>query len=133
MRRTSSARGFRPFLLVLSISALPVSLTACASDAGPAQSGTVSGNLLRVGGPFPGGPEPLSGNVYLESSNGEVTTERVPASGYFKANLPEGAYKVTGSSPLINDGKFLCVASPETVIVKSGSTLSRDVDCSIGP
>lgn len=109
---------------------LLLGLTACSCST--SQSGTISGQLQRVGGPsVAAGASPLSGEVTLTSSTGGITRVRVPPSGRFSASVPAGSYQLTGSSPSVNDGKLVCVATPETVSIPASSAITRDVRCHI--
>src|SRR5437899_1485435 len=83
-----------------------------AGCAGHADSGrAVVGRLVRVGGPAPGLPAPLPGKIEARDSAGNLHSAAVGRSGRFRLSLPPGTYTVTGTSPLIQDGKARCSAT----------------------
>jgi hypothetical protein len=114
--------------LAVVAAALPFLLSACSSSTA---GGTVTGHLLQVGGPYGAGTPPLSGTVIFNSSSGLVTKVHASASGGFHFDLLVGTYTLTGTSPDLNDGKLICYSNPTTVVVKSATTTTRDVLCSI--
>jgi len=107
---------------------LPLLLAACT---GGVAGGTVSGHLLRVGGPVGAGSPPLSGTVTFTSSSGTVTKVHASASGGFHSDLPAGTYTLTGTSPALNDGELICYSNPRMMEMKSESAMTQDVFCSI--
>lgn len=116
-------------LRVAIVAAAPLFLlSACSSGSA---GGTVSGHLLRVGGPPGAGSPPLNGMVTFTSSSGLDTKVRASASGGFHSVLPVGTYTLTGTSPDLNDGKLICYSDPTRVTVKSATVTTRDVFCHI--
>jgi hypothetical protein len=72
------------------------------------QTGTIDGELLRVGGPAPGAPLPLSGRILLTAADRDAVTVVVGANGKFSVTLPIGHYQVQGTSPAIGGGNGPC-------------------------
>ena len=72
-------------------------LTSCSDKPGPHQ--TVTGLLVRVGGPAPGSPVPLPGTVVARTPAGGQFTTTTGKNGRFQLSLPPGAYRLTGHSP----------------------------------
>lgn len=112
-------------------------LTFAATAAGctstpTAPPGSVAGMLLRVGGPAPGAPVPLPGQITATAvEGGSSVTVSVSKDGQYKIHLPPGAYRFTGTSPLIQDAKMTCSA-PHIAHVSSGkTTVGVKVICSI--
>jgi hypothetical protein len=95
-------------------------------------AGTVRGKLLRVGGPAPGAPFPLPGQVTATAPGGApARTVTVGKNGRFAiSNLPVGSYSLTGTSPLIDSGQATCRAG-HTVHVRTAKVTRVDVICSI--
>ena len=91
----------------------------------------MSGHLLRVGGPYGAGAPPLSGTVTFTSASGLVTKVHASASGGFHSDLPVGTYRLTGTSPDLDDGTLVCYSNPATVVVTPATKTTRDVFCSI--
>lgn len=91
---------------VLSVSIL----TGCSDQPGPRQ--TVTGLLVRVGGPAPGSPVPLPGTVVARSPAAAQFTTTTGKNGRFQLSLPPGTYRLTGHSPqVMGDGQQeLCFA-----------------------
>jgi len=92
---------------------------------------TVTGSFVAVGGPSPGSPRPLSGQVTAQNSAGQKFTVAVGKSGKFVLWLPEGLYRLTGRSPmfLVNGVEGTCAAD-QPVRVKAGKkTLGVEVVC----
>lgn len=85
-------------------------LTSCTDQPGPHQS--VTGLLVRVGGPAPGSPVPLPGTVAARNAAGAQFTTTTGKNGRFRLSLPPGTYRLTGHSPqVIGDGQQeLCLA-----------------------
>jgi len=63
-------------------------------------AGTIAGALVRVGGPSPGAPVALPGQVTATSSAGRKFTVTVGKSGKFVLSVSPGEYKLTGHSAL---------------------------------
>ena len=106
-----------------------------------AATGTVTGTLVRVGGPVqlldgvPAAPNPvpLPGRVVAESTDGSRYTASVDTNGHYTISLPPGTYRLTGYSPLMrgDDAEMQCRA-PHAVQVTAGTTTTGiDVICSI--
>jgi hypothetical protein len=87
--------------------------------------GTLTGVLQAVGGPAPGAPRPLPGEVAITNSAGKVVTARASTDGTFSAELPAGAYKVTGRSPLYESGAKNCRPTPPTTVVVASGEPAR--------
>jgi hypothetical protein len=119
-------------LLVAAVG-LPL-LAACTGHGTSAvNAGAVSGSLLRVGGPSPGAPVPLTGQVVATSSAGTRFTVAVGGNGRYRLTLSPGTYQVTGRSPMVyvNGAQMPCAAA-RPVHITAGKTASGvDVICSI--
>jgi hypothetical protein len=113
-------------------------LSACGGQDQVA-TGTVTGSLVRVGGPIPLGlrlppaPVPLPGRVIAESTDGSRYTASVDTSGHYTISLPPGTYQLTGYSPLVRaDGAEMQCHAAHAVQVTAGTTTTGiDVICSI--
>jgi hypothetical protein len=115
-------------------------LAAC-SGQDQAATGTVTGTLVRVGGPIslragvPTAPSavPLPGRVVAESTDGSRYTASVDQSGHYTISLPPGTYQLTGYSPLVRgDGVEMQCRAAHAVQVTAGTTTPGiDVICSI--
>jgi hypothetical protein len=108
-------------------------LAGCSGHHATPAPGTVTGTLIRVGGPAPGAAVPLPGHVIATSSAGARFSAAVPRNGQYRLSLPPGAYRLTGYSPLVYSGgsELRCVAA-RTVHLASGQTAPGvDVVCSI--
>ena len=111
-------------------------LAACTGHgtvAGNAVPGAVSGSLLRVGGPAPGAPVPLTGQVVATNSAGTRFTATVGGNGRYRLTLSPGTYQVTGHSPMVysNGAQMLCTAARPVHITAGKTTSGVDVICSI--
>jgi hypothetical protein len=107
--------------------------TGC-NPARKAPDGTIEGRLVRVGGPSPGSPVGLSGEVVANQALvglGYPTT--TGPTGIFKLSVPAGRYTLTGSSPkVLSDGEPLACSAKGQAIVGPGRTTSGVlVVCSI--
>jgi hypothetical protein len=92
-------------------------------------AGTIAGTLVRVGGPSPGAPVALPGQVTARSSAGRRFTVTVGKNGKFVLSVSPGEYKLTGHSPLVS--QETCMAT-KPVRVKTGQRVSGvEVICSI--
>jgi polysaccharide lyase family 4-like protein len=106
-----------------------------------AATGTVTGTLVRVGGPIqlldgvPAAPTavPLPGRVVAESTDGSRYTASVDRSGHYTISLPPGTYQLTGYSPLVRGfGAEVQCRSAHAVQVTAGTTTTGiDVICSV--
>jgi hypothetical protein len=80
---------------------------ACAAAPGQVHAdGTVTGRLVREGGPLgPGGQQPgmhpIPGTVRLTGGDHQVITVRTSSAGRFSVQLPAGRYYVADRSPAI--------------------------------
>jgi hypothetical protein len=119
--------------LLVAAGGMPL-LAACTGHGTSAvNAGAVSGSLLRVGGPSPGAPVPLTGQVVATSSAGTRFTVAVGGSGRYRLTLSPGIYQVTGRSPMVyvNGAQMPCAAA-RPVHITAGKTASGvDVICSI--
>lgn len=91
----------------------------------------VTGQLVRVGGPAPGLPVPLPGQVEARDANGNVFSATVGHDGRFHLSLPPGTYRITGHSPRIQDGKAQCAAAKPVHVTKASAVAGVQVVCSI--
>jgi hypothetical protein len=85
----------------------------------PAGRQRVTGTLLRVGGPAPGTPVPLTGTVSAVDAAGGRFTATAGRGGTFRLALPPGTYRLAGHSPLIDSGAGACTA-PRPLHVTGG-------------
>jgi hypothetical protein len=93
----------------------------------PAMRVTVSGHLLRVGGP-PGAPsQGVPGTVTFVRSTGS-TAAKVAADGTYSLRLAAGAYTPVGTSSVL--GGVACHSSPSASVVIERSTVV-DIVCDI--
>jgi hypothetical protein len=91
-------------------------VTGCSGQSGSQQ--TVTGLLVRVGGPAPGSPVPLPGTVVARNAAGEQFTTTTSKDGRFQLSLPPGTYRLTGHSPqVMGDGQQLLCRAERTVHV----------------
>jgi len=83
--------------------------------------GSVTGSFVAVGGPAPGSPRPLPGQVTAQNSAGHKFTVTVGKGGKFVLWLPAGLYRLTGRSPMfsVNGVEGTCAAD-QPVRVKAG-------------
>jgi hypothetical protein len=95
---------------------------ACKAPAKP-PDGTVEGQLVREGGPSPGGPVPLPGVVVLGAIGEDVSYPvDAGADGAFRASVPPGTYSLSGTSPkVLSDGKEMQCLAARPVVVRPGS------------
>jgi hypothetical protein len=112
-----------------------VVLAGCASSASsassPAYQQAVSGTFMRVGGPAPGSPVPLSGTITARADTGQTFTASAGQNGSFTLSLPPGSYHVTGRSPLIQSGQSACPATAELRVIRGKSAAPVSVVCSV--
>jgi hypothetical protein len=91
---------------------------------------TISGRLLREGGPEPGPPVALPGLVTLEPvGKGPAVVIQVGDDGRYSAQVLPGRYTITGNSPRIQGGAATCGTVPTPVTARHSVTV--DVICSI--
>jgi len=96
-------------------------LTSCGNDQGPSAAssqqptGTVTGQLMLVGGPAPGAPVPLTGTVTAQGRGSDhvATTD---SHGRFSFNLPVGSYLLSGHSPKYDDGNGTCNSEAQITV-----------------
>jgi hypothetical protein len=107
-------------------------LAGCgATETGTTGRGAVEGRFIRVGGPYPGSPVPLPGQVVAIDSTGARRVVSVDNSGRFRLSLPAGTYRLIGSSPLIDSGKGRCIAERPVRVATGKPTQHVAVVCSI--
>jgi hypothetical protein len=110
-----------------------LAVAGCSSDA-PAKVrvtyGILSGRLEVGGGPAPGLGGPIRGRVTFVGPNGKATSVTVGDDGRYRVRVPTGRYRVTGRSPLLNDGGLPCMAA-NAFTVSTGRTVSINVACGI--
>lgn len=107
-------------------------LTSCGHK--PTYHRTVTGILVRVGGPAPGSAVPLPGQVVARNVAGQQFTATTGKDGRFQLSLPPGTYRLTGHSPLVTDGdghQMLCTAMRTVHVTKSKPIRNIQVICSI--
>jgi hypothetical protein len=117
------------------VAAIALILAGCSGQ--PAGSRTVTGVLVRSGGPAglsgPPLPLPLPGTIVARNTAGRQFTATAGNDGRFELSLPPGTYRVTGHSPQVwvNNQQMLCTAQ-ETVHVTKRQPLRKVwVICSI--
>jgi hypothetical protein len=106
-------------------------LAACGGAVAATSGRVVNGQLIRVGGPAPGLPVPLPGQIEARDGSGHHYAAPVGRDGWFRLHLPPGRYLVTGHSPRIQDGKELCSAAKTVTVTKTGLLKNVDVICQI--
>jgi hypothetical protein len=130
----SKRHAARDAIAAAALSLVVVTAVTGCQHSGPdgITAGTVTGRLLRVGGPAPGSPVPLPGSVTAAGPGGHPSgTVSVGKDGWFTIrNLPVGRYWLTGTSPLIGSGRATCRAVA-AVRVRTGHVSRADVICSI--
>jgi hypothetical protein len=106
------------------------SLRASSAIGHPFQiAGTIAGTLVRVGGPSPGTPVALPGQVTARSSAGRKFTVTVGKSGRFVLSVSPGVYKLTGLSPLVS--QETCMATKPVRVKMEQRVSGVEVICSI--
>ena len=130
MRRTPGG-----IALPIAAGCLPL-LAACTGHGTGAVNvapGAVSGSLLRVGGPAPGAPVPVPGQIVATSRAGARFTATVGGDGRYRLTLSPGTYQVTGHSPMVysNGAQMLCTAARPVHISAGKTTSGVNVICSI--
>lgn len=114
------------------ITAIPLlALLAAAALAGCSggPTGTVTGHLVRAGGPAPGAAVPLPGTV-TATSGSSAFHATAGNDGSFTITVPAGSYRLTGSSFQVQDGKETCIAAGPAV-VRAGATTTAVITCNI--
>lgn len=121
------------------LAVLPI-ITACGSRSTDQQTAatavakqTVAGTLVRVGGPSPGSPVPLPGEVRARSASGALFSAKAGEDGKFRLLLPTGTYELDGHSPrVLSNGHEIPCAGPRDLRVVAGQPQSGiQVICSI--
>jgi hypothetical protein len=116
---------------ILGAGLLSLVLPGCGTKGVP--TGTVAGVMLRIGGPPPGSPVPLPGEVTLtDVASGARFQASASTNGKFAVTVPIGTYRVTGQSPLVHigDEEMVGVAT-DNVRVKRNRTSQANVYFSI--
>jgi len=108
-------------------------LAGCSGHHVTPPPGSVTGTLIRVGGPAPGAAIPLPGRVVATSSAGARFSAAVPRNGRYRLSLPPGTYRLTGYSPLVYSGgsELRCVATRAVHLASGQTAPGVDVICSI--
>jgi hypothetical protein len=109
--------------------ALAALVAGCGSD--PAVHRIVTGQLVRIGGPAPGSPVSLPGTIEARNSAGDVVAVSVRRNGRFRLELSPGTYRLTGHSPLMEDGKMVCGAAKPVDVTRSEPIATVTVVCPI--
>lgn len=110
-------------------------LAGCGGQPGYGQ--TVTGMLVRVGGPAgpkgPPPPVPLPGTVVARNAAGQQFTATTGKDGRFQLSLPPGTYRLTGQSPqvMVNGKQMLCAADRAIHLMKHRPLRNISVICSI--
>jgi hypothetical protein len=99
-------------------------LAGCSGNKTTATSATIEGELVVVGGPYPGDARPTAGTVSINMDGKEVKRLDVPSSGKFLARVTPGVYTVDGSF-----SGYPCQGG--SVSVARGQTTTLSVGCSI--
>jgi hypothetical protein len=104
-----------------------------AHQGGAATYQSVTGMLVRVGGPPPGSPVPLPGRVAANDAAGHEFTAMAGRNGHFQLSLPAGTYRLTGHSPQVwsNGREMLCLAERSLHVAASKPVRGIRVVCSI--
>ncbi len=74
---------------------------------------------------------PLPGKIEARDNAGNLFSVDVGSDGRIHMALPPGTYQVTGTSPLIGDGKARCQAAKPLHVAKTGKAATVLVICSI--
>jgi hypothetical protein len=110
-------------------------LAACSGQ--PANGQTVTGMLVRSGGPAgKNGPPPslpLPGTIVARDAAGQQFTATAGNDGRFRLSLPPGRYRFTGHSPQVRDNnqQMLCTAQAAVQVTEGHPVRSVSVFCSI--
>jgi hypothetical protein len=115
-----------------------VSVSVLAGCSGqPADGQTVTGMLVRVGGPAtqtgPPPSLPLPGTIVARNAAGQQFTATSGNDGRFELSLPPGRYRITGHSPQVwvNNQQMLCSAQNAIWVTKRRPVDNVSVVCSI--
>jgi len=91
-------------------------------------TGTVTGVLVSAGGPAPGAPVPLPGQVVAVSTDGSRHTATAGRSGRYRLSLPPGTYRLTGHSPMVrSEGTEMLCTGAHAIHVTARTTESREL------
>ena len=114
---------------------LALTLVACTGVGSPRPSpttavptATISGVFQAVGGPPPGGPQPLGG-VVTAHGTGLTFTAAVGLNGRFTISVLPGTYKLTGRSPQFDNGTTACEG--DEVTARVGTITTAVIDCAV--
>ena len=122
-------------LLAAGVAASVSILAGCSGQ--PADGQTVTGTLVRVGGPAtqsgPPPPLPLPGTIVARNAAGQQFTATAGNDGRFELSLPPGRYRLTGHSPQVwvNNQQMLCSAQDAIQVTKRRPLRNIWVVCSI--
>jgi hypothetical protein len=117
-------------VIAAALASVPI-LAGCSGQSGPHQ--TVTGLLVRVGGPAPGAPVPLPGTVVARTAAGAQFAATTGKDGRFQLSLPPGTYRLTGHSPqVMGDGQqTLCRAARAVRVTRHKPVPHIWVVCSV--
>ena len=110
-----------------------LAVAACSTGPTPQPQpsvGTLSGHILRVGGPMVGDPVPMPGKVTITSSSGSRDVI-VGDDGAYSVPLTPGRYSVLGHSPLepVGSGQVLPCPGESPAVITVGETTTVDAIC----
>ena len=114
-----------------------VGVSILAGCSGQPGGQTVTGMLVRVGGPAgqsgPPPPLPLPGTIVARNAAGQQFTATAGNDGRFELSLPPGRYWLTGHSPQVwvNNQQMLCSAQGAIQVTKRRPVRKVWVICSI--
>jgi hypothetical protein len=92
-------------------------------------TGTLTGQVLYIGGPPSTPPRPVAGGVVTFAGSGR-SSAAMSMQGRFSAELSPGVYVVTATSPDYNSGRAACEAV-HPVRVSAGEIASVKVYCQV--
>jgi hypothetical protein len=98
---------------------------------------TVTGLLIRVGGPLGPGQQqnrlPLPGTVVAQNVAGGQVAATTGNNGRFRLSLPTGSYRLTGHSPqvMVDGQQELCSAAGTVQVTRRRPVQDIWVVCSI--
>lgn len=87
-----------------------------------------------VGGPAPGSPRPIAGNVIVRAATSAVTVISVDTDGRYSTVVAPGTYRITGtySQSVGSSGEIdECRSIADTTVVSAGQTAKVAVYCSV--
>jgi hypothetical protein len=115
--------------LWLALAAVVGGLAACANGT---PDGAVTGTLLVSGGPAPGTPRPLPGEVrLLNISSGVQITGRVGVDGRYQISVLPGRYRLSCVSPQMAGGSVAGTGAAIDVEVVASKVTKADCGWSI--